>query len=203
MGSIMARGTKPSLIHVNPSQERRFHPAVSQYGEFAHGGHRSAERPGCLSRANAWARHVAGYAASLARQWRGELIANFVVREFALGPYAGFAAGAALTSMLAEYSQTVAGVLSRASEDFDTCLGWLAEDQALNLWFRSKSPRETKRAIRNQVSHPRRSRRHAACAEGVAPGQVLSNRRCSALRVGSAPGHRRAIRPGAGRAPTG
>lgn len=59
------------------------------------------------------------YAAFLAKQWRAHLIATFVVRELALEPYAGFAVGAALTSMLAEHSKAAAESLSRAREDFD------------------------------------------------------------------------------------
>lgn len=59
------------------------------------------------------------YAAFLAKRWRAHLIATFVVRELALEPYAGFAVGAALTSMLAEHSKAAAESLSRAREDFD------------------------------------------------------------------------------------
>lgn len=69
-----------------------------------------------------------GCAASLAWRWRGQLIATFVVRELALGPYADFAVGAALTSMLAEYLKVAADSLFRAQEDSDTCLGWLTEN---------------------------------------------------------------------------
>lgn len=60
-----------------------------------------------------------GYAASLAKLWRAHLIATFVVRDLALEPYAGFAVGAALTSMLAEYSKAAAESRSRARENFD------------------------------------------------------------------------------------
>lgn len=61
-----------------------------------------------------------GYAACLAKRWQAHLIATYVVRELALEPYAGFAVGAALTSMLAEYSKAAEESLSRARENFDT-----------------------------------------------------------------------------------
>lgn len=61
-----------------------------------------------------------GYAASLAKRWRAHLIATFVVRELALEPYAGFAVGAALKSMLAEYSKAASEAISKAREEFDT-----------------------------------------------------------------------------------
>lgn len=60
-----------------------------------------------------------GYAARLAKQWRAHLVATFVVRELALEPYAGFAVGAALTSMLAGYSQSAEASLSMARESFE------------------------------------------------------------------------------------
>lgn len=60
-----------------------------------------------------------GYAASLAKLWRAHLIATFVVRELALEPYAGFAVGAGLTNMLAEYAKAAAESLSSARENFE------------------------------------------------------------------------------------
>lgn len=59
------------------------------------------------------------FAAVLAKQWRAHLIATFVVSELALEPYAGFAVGAALATLLAEHSKEVEESLSRTREDFD------------------------------------------------------------------------------------
>lgn len=60
-----------------------------------------------------------GYAACLAKRWQAHLVATFVVRELALEPYAGYAIGAALTSMLADYAKATAASLCSARERFD------------------------------------------------------------------------------------
>lgn len=59
------------------------------------------------------------YAAELAKRWQAHLIATFVTRPLSLYPYAGFAVGAALSSMLATYQAGTAAEAGRARVEFE------------------------------------------------------------------------------------
>ena len=83
-----------------------------------------------------------GYAAVLAKRWHAHLVATFVVRELALDPYAGFAVGDALTSMLADYMKEAAASLSRAREDFDV----LVRNRSLTSEWRVSENEEPRKA---------------------------------------------------------
>lgn len=58
-------------------------------------------------------------AVALAKHWQAHLIATFVTQPLALDPHAGFAVGAALSSMLAEYAAESSAALARARAQFD------------------------------------------------------------------------------------
>lgn len=89
-----------------------------------------------------------GYAAALAKRWQAHLIATFVTQPLALHPHAGFAVGAGLSSMLAEYQAETEATLTQARTEFEA----LVERRSFTAEWRV-SANETGEALMLHARH--------------------------------------------------
>lgn len=119
------------------------------------------------------------FGAALARRWKAHLIATFVARRLELDPHAGFAAGAALTDMLAGYQAEVAAAVAQARAELDR----LVERRSFTAEWRV-SDYEPGEALMLHARHaslavlgPPARRSGAATALGLAENMIFASGR--------------------------